>query len=383
MQPKSFYMKKRFLAGLSASQFLRAHWQKKPLLACNALAEYVSAIDRDQLIELAGRHTMESRIVICTRGRWLVRHGPFRRRDFDRLPRTGWTLLVQGVDTALESAARLLQAFSFIPYARLDDVMVSYAAPGGGVGPHYDSYDVFLIQALGRRRWRFGRQRDLALVPDAPLKLLANFSPQRDETLGPGDVLYLPPLWAHDGVALDECITCSVGFRAPAAQELESRFLEFVQDRISLEGRYADPDLKPVRDPARLPPALVAKSARTLEKLRWKRDDVSEFLGRHLSEPKLQVVFDRPDPALSATAFAREAAAHGVRLALASRMLFDARRVFVNGEAERLPQRARALLAQLANARRLEGPLALEPAVRGLLYEWYLAGYIHPGSRSP
>jgi len=383
MQPQSFYMKKRFLAGLTASQFLRAHWQKKPLLACNALAEYASAIDRDQLIELAGRDTMESRIVVCTRGRWLVRHGPFRRRDFDRLPRTGWTLLVQGVDTALESAARLLHAFSFIPYARLDDVMVSYAAPGGGVGPHYDSYDVFLVQALGRRRWRFGRQRDLTLVADAPLKLLARFSPQRDETLGPGDVLYLPPRWAHDGVAVDECITCSVGFRAPSSQELESRFLEFVQDRITLEGQYADPDLRPVRDPARLPPALVAKSARTLETLRWARDDVSEFLGRHLSEPKLQVLFERPSPALGASAFARTCAANGVRLALASRMLFDAHRIYLNGEAENLPDGGRALLKRLANARTLAGPVVVHHSVRRLLYEWYLAGYIQPGSGQP
>ncbi|HYC48788.1 MAG TPA: cupin domain-containing protein [Burkholderiales bacterium] len=373
-------MKKSFLAGLTHGEFLHRHWQKRPLLACKALAEHAGAIDREHLFELAGREAIESRIVVRARGGWRVRHGPFTRRDIDRLPRNGWTLLVQGVDTALRAASRLTRAFSFIPYARLDDVMVSYAAPGGGVGPHFDSYDVFLVQGAGRRRWRIGRQPDLTLVPNTPLKILARFAPDREWTLGPGDVLYLPPLWAHDGVALDECITYSVGFRAPTAQELGSRFLDFLQDHLALKGRYADPDVRPTRAPGRIPTDLVARGAAMLEALRWSRSDVAEFLGRYLSEPKPNIVFERPRRPLSAAVFGARAAAAGLRLALPTRMLFDERTVFVNGEAAALPRRGRKVLVRLANDRAVAPPLVIDRAARDLLYAWYLAGYIAFGS---
>src|SRR5688572_24001005 len=218
-------MKKNFLAGLTDAEFLRRHWQKKPLLARNALNGDVPAITRDRLFALAAREDVESRIVTRTRSR--VRDGPFELGELRRLPARGWTLLVQGADLAVSGAANLAQKFSFIPYARFDDIMVSYAAPGGGVGPHFDSYDVFLVQGLGERRWRVSAQRDLDLVPNAPLRILSNFKPEHEWTLARGDVLYLPPRYAHEGVAVGECITWSVGFRAPAAQELGSRFLDF------------------------------------------------------------------------------------------------------------------------------------------------------------
>ena len=173
-------MKKSFLAGLSPAEFLRRHWQKKPLLARAGLSGYAGAITRDELFELATREDMESRIVTRSRGEFRVRHGPFAPKDFKRLARTGWTLLVQGVDQAHHEAARLLQTFSFIGQARLDDVMVSYAAPGGGVGPHFDSYDVFLVQGSGERRWQVSSQRDLDLVPGTPLKLLRDFRAEEE-----------------------------------------------------------------------------------------------------------------------------------------------------------------------------------------------------------
>jgi 50S ribosomal protein L16 3-hydroxylase len=375
---QSFYMKKSFLAGLSRAQFLRRHWQKKPLLARDALCSHAAAVTRDQLFELAGREGVESRIVTHRRGRWQVRHGPFGRAELRRLPRSGWTLLVQGVDLELTAAARLLREFSFVPYARLDDVMVSYAAPGGGVGPHFDSYDVFLVQGHGQRRWRVSRQRNLDVVADAPLRILERFSPEREWTVGPGDVLYLPPRYAHEGVALSECITYSIGFRAPDAQELGRRFLDFLQDRLTLEGRYADPGLVPARTPARIPTALLDWSTRTLARLRWSQRDVAQFIGLALSEPKSTVVFERPARPLAPAAFARAIERRGVELVLSSRMLYRGRDIFINGELVRAAAAALHMLAQLADARELAPPLHLDAAARHLLYEWYLAGYIAP-----
>ncbi len=184
------------------------------------------------MIELACRDDVESRLVIGTRSTWRVEHGPFRRRDFARLPPRNWTLLVNGLETVLPAARVLQQKFSFIPYARHDDVMASYAAPGGSVGPHFDSYDVFLVQGAGTRRWQIGRQRDLALIDGAPLRMLQRFRPQRAWTVQSGDLLYLPPRYAHHGVAIDECITWSVGFRAPGRQDMAERFLDFLRDEL-------------------------------------------------------------------------------------------------------------------------------------------------------
>jgi 50S ribosomal protein L16 3-hydroxylase len=373
-------MKKSFLAGLSPAEFLRRHWQKNPLLARGALSEYADAITREELFELASREDMESRIVTSARNVYKVRHGPFTRGDLERLPRTGWTLLVQGVERAHRAAARLLQLFAFIGHARLDDVMVSYAAPGGGVGPHFDSYDVFLVQGSGERRWRVGAQRDLDLVQGAPLKLLSNFRPEHEWTLGAGDVLYLPPDWAHDGVALGDCMTYSIGFRAPGAQELGSRFLDFLQDRLDLDGRYTDPGLEPAQHPGRIPREMLTRSARMLGALRWRDEDVAEFMGCYLTEPKANVVFERPRRKLAPARFATRAADSGVRLALPSRMLFDDSRLFMNGEAAEARPRAARLLAKLADARELRPPLALDDEARRLLYAWYSAGYIELGS---
>jgi 50S ribosomal protein L16 3-hydroxylase len=373
-------MKKRFLAGLSPAEFLGRHWQKKPLLARGALRRYVDAITREELFELASREDMESRIVTRARRGFKVRYGPFARSSLERLPRTGWTLLVQGIERAHRGAARLLQSFAFIGHARLDDVMVSYAAPGGGVGPHFDSYDVFLVQGSGERRWRVSAPRDVELVRGAPLRLLSDFRPEDEWTVRAGDVLYLPPGWAHDGVALGECMTYSVGFRAPAAQELGSRFLDFLQDRLDLAGRYTDPDLEPAQRPGRIPRGMLTRSARMLTPLRWRDDDVAQFMGRYLTEPKAGVVFERPRSKLAPARFAARAAASGVRLALPSRMLFDDTRLFMNGEAAEACPRAARILAKLADARELRPPLRLDEDARRLLYEWYSAGYIELGT---
>jgi len=284
-------MHKKMLNGLSPAQFLRRHWQKKPLLARAGLPEFADLLNRKRLIELALLPEAESRLITRKGWQWTVRHGPFRRQDFAKLPDRDWTLLVQGVDLLLPRGRDLLGRFDFIPYARLDDLMVSYAPPGGGVGPHFDSYDVFLLQGEGRRRWQVSSQRDLTLVDGAPLKILRDFKPAQEWTLDAGDMLYLPPRYAHDGVAMSDCITLSVGFRAPSAQDLCARFLDFMQDNLDARGLYADPGLKPTRQPARIAPQMAKGLLKMLAQASSSRADMLRFIGEDLSTPKSQVVF--------------------------------------------------------------------------------------------
>src|SRR5262245_43836258 len=341
------------LGPLTAAQFLRRHWQKKPLLVRGALPGCADLVRRDGLFRLAERDDLESRLVSRRGDRWRVSHGPFSERSLSRLPRAGWTLLVQGVDRAIGSVQALSHRFAFIPYARLDDVMVSYAPSGGGVGPHFDSYDVFLVQGEGTRRWQVSRQRDLALVEGAPLRILRRFRPSREWLLNAGDMLYLPPRCAHDGVAVGPCITYSVGFRAPRAQELGERFLDFLRDRLSLEGLYSDPGLVPQRRPARLPDDMLRKARQTLGRIRWDDADVTSFLGSYLSDPKDSVVFERPDRPATENAFRAQAARRGVRLALQTRMLYRGGSLFINGEAHEAGASSAKLLSRLADHRSL------------------------------
>ena len=364
------------LAGLDAGSFLRRHWQKRLLLARRALPQYENVVTRESLFELATRDDVQSRLVTRNGRRWNVAHGPFSRRTLARLPSRGWTLLVQGVNEVLPRAQALLLEFGFIPYARLDDVMVSYAPPGGGVGPHSDSYDVFLLQLAGTRRWRVSQQRDLTLVEGAPLKLLKRFRAEQEWRLAPGDMLYLPPRIAHDGIAVDECITASIGFRAPDAREIATRFLEFLQEEIALDGDYRDPQLRPARRPAQIGSGMLRKIARMLAGIHWNAADVLSFAGQYLTEPKAHIVFARPARPLSAATFARRAMRLGIALDLRTQMLFRGRRIFINGERHDVSARAARLLTTLADRRRLTPPLAFDDGTARRLYQWYCAGYI-------
>jgi 50S ribosomal protein L16 3-hydroxylase len=366
-------------AGLTPSAFLRRHWQKKPLLARGALAECAGIVQPATLIALAARDDLESRLVRRDGRRWRVRHGPFDPREFRRLPRAGWTLLVQGVNHVLPAAQKLLDRFAFIPYARLDDLMVSYAPRGGGVGPHFDSYDVFLLQGEGRRRWRTSAQRDLALVENAPLRILRRFRPTREWVLRPGDLLYLPPRCAHDGIALSDCVTYSIGFRAPDARELGARFLEFLQDELDLDGIYADRGLRPARRPAWLADDMVRGTLAMLRRIRWSDADAVRFLGSYLTEPKGHVRFTRPRRPLTERAFAAQAARRGVRLAGPTRMLFRGRTVYINGEAHALAARAAGTLSRLADRRALPPLVRPDRETVRMLYQWYRAGYLTIG----
>lgn len=367
-------MNRTLLGGLSEPAFLRRHWQKTPLLVRNALPGFAGVLGLDDMIQLAGRDDCESRLIMRNGRNWTVEHGPFPSSRLRRLPPRNWTLLVQGVDLLLQEARQLLSQFRFIPYSRLDDIMVSYAPDGGGVGPHFDSYDVFLLQGPGRRRWQVSHQKDLALREDIPLKILKRFRPHGEALLDPGDMLYLPPHFAHDGTAVGDCYTYSIGFRAPSHRELACEFLMFLEERLRLPGRYADPELSLQEHPAEIGTAMIRKIGKALRGIRWSSRDTVDFLGSYLTEPKQQVRFTPPSRPVAFGAFVRAARLKGVGLSAGSQMLYSGVKLFINGETADTAQGA---LRRLANDRSLPGHRF--PRDRGaveLLYQWYRAGYI-------
>jgi 50S ribosomal protein L16 3-hydroxylase len=374
----------RILGGLSVSAFLHRHWQKQPLLVRGAMPGFAGILDFGAMIELARRDDCESRLVMRRKDRWVVEHGPFERKRFSGLPASNWTLLLQGVDQVLPAARRLLSQFDFIPYSRLDDLMVSYAPAGGGVGPHFDSYDVFLLQGPGQRRWQVGRQRNLALLENAPLKILKRFAPDGQCLLSAGDMLYLPPALAHDGVAVSQCYTYSIGFRAPSHRELISQFLIFLEERVAGDGRYTDPDLSAQRRPAQIGAPMIAKIERVFGTISWTRRDVAEFVGTYLTEPKAHVRFVPPRAALSDAGFTRTVSRTGVELALASSMLYGSAMIFINGEPYKIDKAVQPALKQLADARQLPGrQIPRGGLLTELLYRWYRAGYINLSASVP
>lgn len=366
--------------GLTARQFCRDYWQKKPLLVRDAFPGFTGLLSPDELAGLACEESAQSRLVRRRGGRYSLENGPFDEATFAALPDKNWTLLVQGVNHFEPAAERLLQRFSFIPHARLDDLMVSYAPPGGGVGPHFDSYDVFLIQGQGHRRWEISSQRDMDLVPDAPLRILSDFRPEQSWDLGPGDLLYLPPRYAHHGVALDECMTYSVGFRAPSAPELAAQFLSFLPDHLCAQGMYEDPDITPASArPAEIDDRMIGKVEALLEQVRWDRSLVERFVGQYFSEPKPHIVFDRPARPLKLPAFARRVAARGLRLSLTSLMLSRGRTFFLNGEPLSVSAAEARALRPLADQRRLPSGASLPESLLPRLHAWYLYGWVQVG----
>jgi 50S ribosomal protein L16 3-hydroxylase len=280
-----------------------------------------------------------------------------------------WTLLVNGVNGHSARAERLLRRFDFIPQARLDDVMVSYAAPGGGVGPHVDSYDVFLIQGEGRRLWRIARPRRFEFVPSAPLKLIRGFEAEDELLLEPGDLLYLPPGWGHDGIALDACFTCSVGFRAPRGAELAAAFLDYLHERGLPDATYRDPGLNATRNPAKIGGRMNAFANEVLNRIRWNRADATELLGRYLTTPKNNVIFKRNSkPARLNGGFAV--------LDPKTQMLYAGRRFFINGEPFVPRASQQRALARLADRRRAPGRLLARAGLGTVISEWQRAGYL-------
>jgi 50S ribosomal protein L16 3-hydroxylase len=362
------------LGGLSPKAFMRRHWHKKPLLVRQAIVAPSPPCSRREMFALAASDEVESRLIRRdARGGWHLRHGPLARRALPPLAQPGWTLLVQGLDLHRDAAQALLSPFAFIPAARLDDLMLSYASEGGGVGPHIDSYDVFLLQVQGRRRWRFGRLQDPRLRDDVPLKMLAHFKPERSCLLEPGDMLYLPPGWAHDGVAVGgDCMTASIGFRAPRADELAQALLSRLADSgdaaLSAQ-RYRDPAQAATATPGAIPEALQRFGQQALARALADPALVERTLGEWLTEPKAQVWFE-PGSGQNAE--------RGVQLDRRSRMAYDIRYIFINGESLRASGRDAHLMRALADRRCIEGSAVrgASRAARSQLDEWLAIGWL-------
>jgi len=370
------------MAPMDADAFMRRHWQRAPLLVRGAFPRFEDPLAPGEVMALASSADAQARLVQHRRGRWTLEHGPFPPSRFRQLPRRDWTVLVQDTNHFSARAEALLARFAFIPHARIDDVMVSYAVPGGGVGPHVDSYDVFLLQGRGERRWRISRQEDQAFVPDLPLRILERFQPEDEWVLEAGDMLYLPPGVAHEGVALTECLTWSIGFRAPSDAQIAEGFLDHLRDTLHLDGHYGDRGAQAAAHAGEIPPALVRHVARTVRRIRWTDADVRAYAGRLLSEPRPHVYFSPPARALSAAAFARACERSGLVLDPRSRLLFSGARFFLNGDALEAPVEARPLLRRLADARRLPPPLHAARPFMQIAYEAYLHGFMAPGGKA-
>ena len=361
------------LGGISPAEFMRDYWQKKPLLIRQAIPGMQALLSRKELFALACEEDVESRLVSGDGERepWRMQHGPFKPRALPPLSRPHWTLLVQGVDLHVDAFANLRDQFRFIPDARLDDVMVSFASEGGGVGPHFDSYDVFLLQAQGQRRWRISAQKNLALRDDVPLKILSQFKPSKTMLLEPGDMLYLPPQYAHEGVAVGECMTYSIGFRTPERHEMATELLSRISDADTDAApvRYRDPDQVAVSHAARIPQALQQFAMQSVQKLLQQPRELECALGEMLTEPKAQVWFESQDCPRQLKA---------VQLDKKTRMLYDRHFIFINGESYRCQGEDAHCLRTLADTRRLEKIDSLSPQLSALLADWVQAGWAHP-----
>ena len=275
--------------GMPADEFLRDYWQKKPLLIRQAFADFESPLSADELAGLSLEEEVESRIVLEQGATpWELRHGPFTEDDYRTLPERDWTLLVQAVDQFVPEVAELLQAFRFLPSWRVDDVMISYAAPGGSVGPHYDNYDVFLLQGQGHRRWKVGQPCDVdsPLLQHPDLRILSDFQQQDEWVLGPGDMLYLPPGLAHYGIAEDECMTYSIGFRAPSHAEVVTHFSDFLGQYLGDHQRYSDAGLSLPADPAQIDEQTVDRLQKLLLELVQDKEALGTWFGRFMTEPR-------------------------------------------------------------------------------------------------
>ncbi len=369
------------LGGLTPEQFMKRHWQKKPLLIRQALPNMTPLIERAKLLEMVESEEVESRLIVRKGAYWTLKKGPMGRKSLPSFKTPDWTVLVQGVDLHNDAVHALLQQFRFVPDARLDDLMISYATDGGGVGPHFDSYDVFLLQAQGQRRWRIGRQKKFELQEGVPLKILKEFKPEAEFVLNPGDMLYLPPGYAHDGIAVEECMTYSVGFRAPRSAELASGLLMGLSEEMAEEcsaaddALYQDPHQVAAIQDASVPKALQEFAAQAVAKALKDPQILNCLLGESLTEPKPNVWFDTPDlDDLPNYAWPTQ-----VQLDRRTKMLFDAKHIFINGESFRAAGQDAKLLRKLANNKILSSAQAaqLSDDAAELMQAWWEEGWWH------
>ncbi|ATH98843.1 MULTISPECIES: JmjC domain-containing protein [Alcaligenes] len=382
------------LGGISAHEFMQTYWQRKPLLIRGAIPNFKHSLSIDNIRELVTREEVESRLIIHDGEDWEMETGPF-----DELPpasQPNWTALAQSVDLHDDNTAALMRQFRFIGDARLDDAMISIASDGGGVGPHFDSYDVFLLQAHGKRHWRISQQKDLSLVPDLPLKILRDFQVEEEFILEPGDMLYLPPHVAHDGIAIGDCMTISIGFRSPTQATLARGLMDAASDQLAaasgegfglyadppmsmpeaMQQRYTDPDAQASTTPAALPENLIQKSLDALNAIRFDEALASRFLGVWLTELPSNSWFDIAEDPVDL----HDPELPEGRLALdrCSRMMYRGDELYINGEVAPCP--ASPTLKLLADQRELLIPgdsfEALDEDEREMLNAWLDDGWL-------
>lgn len=377
--------------GISPEQFMKRYWHKKPLLIRGAIPAFrLSAQNQEhldspiaygELLEFASQEAVESRLIQSKP--WRFDQGPFPKKTIPGVAQPDWTLLLQGMEAHHPAAAKVLSWFRFIPDARLDDLMISIAGVGGGVGPHFDSYDVFLIQMSGRRQWQISEQTDLSLNPRLPLKILQTFQHEEEWILEPGDMLYLPPHVAHDGIALDPgCQTWSVGFRSPSFKELLQeglwRLAESLEDLPNLERKFADPKQGATPSAEQLPEELIKQLSEQLAHL--KLNEIDRFLPgitAYLSEPKQQAFFDGPQNALTPKQFLKQLANVALISSPQTRILSLGKEVFCNGDnvSKGQPKDIVSAWNQLSATKRLQTK-KLKNVNKTSLYEAYLAGWL-------
>lgn len=367
---------------LTPERFLTDFWQKRPLLIRQAFPDLQPVIEADELAGLALESEVESRLISFKpqSGAFDLRKGPFTEEDFAELPESHWTLLVQAVDHYVEEAAELLECFSFIPRWRIDDLMISYATVGGGVGPHYDNYDVFLLQAGGRRRWETGalESSKSPRMPDIPLMILSEFEPLESYELEPGDMLYLPPQVAHNGVATSaDCITYSIGFRAPSDAEMLRSFSDQIGEQLSSEARYTDPDLGAAVNPGEIDANALERVRSRLSALLDDPAAMAQWFGQFVSEPKYPEDSYQPDELETAHWLESFDPEEGVCALADARILYIERQeqllLFCNGQRLDTEGCDTDWIRQLCDAR-VSGPVPVSRANCELIGKLHQAG---------
>jgi 50S ribosomal protein L16 3-hydroxylase len=384
----------QLLGGISPEDFLANYWQKQPLLIRNALPDFESPIDPDELAGLACEDEVESRLILERDGPhpWTLEHGPFEEQRFAELPKSHWTLLVQECNKYIPELAALMERFNFIPSWRVDDVMVSYAPDQGTVGPHTDQYDVFLLQGLGKRRWQISAGPiDNSLgntncLPGLDLSILRDFEATEEWTLEPGDMLYLPPGIAHYGVAMENCMTYSIGFRAPAHADIITAFIDSAASELGEDKRYNDPDLSLQQHPGEISHESLLKVREIIRSAASENNtDINSWFGRFITESKSGELVSEPEQILDTEQFINLFQEHGkikrsefVRFAFITQK--DVNVLFIDGQEFTLTKELSFAAPLLCNQRQhsyaeLVDNLA-QSNFSSLLTELYNAGYV-------
>lgn len=358
------------------------HWHIKPFLFRQAFPNFEPLCDFDTIAEMASDEDIESRLIQHSKAGWTLEHGPF-----DALPsmkKKAWTVLIQGIDHHLPEAYDLLQMFRFIPDARLDDVMLSLASDGGGVGPHYDSYDVFLLQMHGKRRWKIGPLQNKELEEGMPLKILKNFEPTEEFVLEPGDMLYLPPNYGHDGIAEGTCSTLSIGFRAPTQAEVLSGILRDMADQIDqdpgmTQTLFSDPARGLQKNPAEIPDDLLNFGFNLIRQFSAKSPQIQRSMGILLTEPKPHVYFVNNTEDQEIHEIISVLGERGIALSMKTKMLFKDADFYINGDTVN-PTSALTVkqLQMLANQREME-PIDAAEALKNPEFQYFLIGFAKAG----